>query len=267
MLVLIIFARQPRADNKALMRQSAVVSFKLLLRNEGNRCVIIGKIIGHRLDFTLNFFFVCARLGNNKTFSCVLHSRGQLGVFTVSDSFESFGNGNSILPCVRNAVNSSDGVGMSLADALSPEGIAFAVGEDCIGIKMIERKQTRVPADGNNGGFARRFCGAVNIFEMLRDAGVSVETVNNIEYARNFGSLNGQVGCASAAHYHNINAVFIIFNLPCADNGSAFKNRFNLRRLSAGENGGNGHIRILTHGALNASAYISVSVNSYSDNN
>ena len=90
-------------------------------------CIIIGEIVRHGLDLFFDLCKICALFGNNKALSRMLLSGGQHRILTVSDSFQCGLYGNGILLGILDTGDTTNGIGMSLADTLTPEGIIAAV--------------------------------------------------------------------------------------------------------------------------------------------
>ena len=146
MLCFAVFACLTASDNEAAVGDPAVVTVKLFLRDEVNGSVVIGKIVGHGLDLLLDLCLVCALLCDYEALSCVLLTGGKVGIFAASYSVDSLGNGDSVLLSVGNALNASDSVGMSLRNALAPEGVILAVGQEAVAEQSVKGEKSRVPA-------------------------------------------------------------------------------------------------------------------------
>ena len=210
MIMFKVFSCLARSYNETAVRNTLVVTVQFFLRNEMHRCVIFIEIVFHCNYLFFNSFKIRAGFGNNKTLSCVLLSCCKFRLRTASYCIKCGFNGNCILPCINNTVNSSYCIAVTLADTLSPERVIRAVGKNTTAVKSVYGEHTGVPAHRNNADFIAFFCGGINIAEMLGNSFMSVKTVNNIEIFRHSGSLFGQIRCTSSAHYKNINIIPVV---------------------------------------------------------
>ena len=104
-----------------------MISLQFFLSDEMYSSIIICKIVGHGLDLLFDLCLVCALFRYHKALSGMLLSGGQNRILTVSDSFQCGLYGNGILLGILDTGDTTDGIGMSLADTLTPEGIIAAV--------------------------------------------------------------------------------------------------------------------------------------------
>ena len=135
------------AENKSAVSHSAVVTQELVLVNEVNNGVVICKVVGHFLDLLFYRCSVCTLFKNYEAFSEVLVSGGKNRILAASYGFKSLVYGNGVLLCVLYALYPANGVRMSLAYALAPEGVVLAVRKDSVCINSVKSEQTGIPAD------------------------------------------------------------------------------------------------------------------------
>ena len=154
---------------------------------------------------------------------------------------------------------------MSLAHALSPEGVGFSVGNNSLCVKAIKREHTGVPAHRDYRHLARRLRRLVDLSEMLGDLRVRIEAVNYVEMLCKFGGLHGKICRASAADYHNVDVVFHLHRVFDAVDLYAFGKDLDAFGGTACEHPAKLRIGILRDGALNAASEISVSQYANSD--
>ena len=189
------------------MRQAAVLRLHLFFRDEGHGGVIVRKVVGHGLDRLFDRRLVRTFLCDDVALSGVHLACGQFRLLAASDSCESCFHRHGVLACVFHARNSADRIGVSLADAPAPEGVNLAVRKDRIAVDPRQRKQARIPAAGDQREMAGFLCGAVYVFEVLRDVRVRVKAVDDVEILHIFRRLLRQVSGASAADDEHVDLV------------------------------------------------------------
>ena len=147
---------------------------------------------------------------------------------------------------------------MSLTYTFAPECIVFSIRKDRVGIQTVQGEHSRIPANRDDPDFAAFFCSCVYIRIVLRNPCVGVKAVDHIEKFCILRRLLRKIGCASAAEDHDIDLVFPLSRV-C---NTAYRNAFCLylysRRVTACEDCGKLHIRILLYRALHASPEISI---------
>ena len=100
----------------------------------------------------------------------------------------------------------------------------------------------------------------MGVREMLRDGGVGVEAVENVEILRERGGHAGQIGGAAAADDENVDAVLIVQNVG----GGIDRNAGFCRdgsRSAAGEDADKLRVRRGFYGEFHAFSEIAVAVN------
>ena len=111
--------------------------------------LIIGKVVGHGLDFPGDPIPVCPGLGHHIAVPPVLFSGGKLRFATLAHSLQGLFHGHGILPGIQNTGDPADGIGMALAHALAPEGIPVAPVEP---VDPAEPTPTPTPGEGEGEG-------------------------------------------------------------------------------------------------------------------
>lgn len=86
---------------------------------------------------------------------------------------------------------------MALRNAFSPESVIFSVRKNYIPIKPRERKESRIPADGNNGNLSIFFCRPIDSGKMGGDLSMGIKRIYHVEHFRIERCLLRQVSSAS----------------------------------------------------------------------
>ena len=245
-------------DHGAAVGQTAVVALHLFFGDEVNGGVILVKIVGHGLDRVLDRRLVRAVLGDDKALAGMLLAGGQLGILSVSDGGQRRFDRNGVLARVLDAGDTADSVGVTLADALAPERIRLAAGQDRVGVDAVEREHARIPSGGDDADLARFFGGGVNVGEMLGDARVGVEAVDHVVQRGKLRGHFGQVGRGTAADHQHVDRLLTRFKLRDGAHGHAGRVDGQAPGSAAGVNGDQLRIGIHFNGCLNASAEIAV---------
>ena len=167
---------------------------------------------------------------------------------------------HGVLPCVQNAVNAANGVGMSLTHAASPKGIAFAARQRRLTVQPHEREHARVPARGDKRDVTAFLCRLVHGGKMLRDVAMGVKAVEHVEVLCQLRCHFRQIGRAAAADNEQIDIVFVLQNVLRGKHPGA-RQRFDRLGVAAGEHAEKRQIAVLRDGKLHALAEIAVAVN------
>ena len=190
-----------------------MISLQLLHSHEMNRSVIVAEVVGHCNYLFLYCLFVSPLLNYYKALSRMLLSCSELGLFTALCSLKGSLHGNSILSCIDYSFDTSYGITVALADALSPEGIILSLRKHTASVKSHKRKHSGIPSAGDKSRLSRRLRSLVNIFEMLSYPCMGVKTVNHIKKFCKFRGLLGEIGCASSTEYHYIYIALMLSRL------------------------------------------------------
>ena len=98
MLVLVVPSGRTAVNYESAVRNAAVVCCKLLFGDKMNGCIIIRKIVRHRLNCVLYCCRIRAFFQNNEALSRVFLSGGQLGI--AAGSYASSASGTGIVYCL-----------------------------------------------------------------------------------------------------------------------------------------------------------------------
>ena len=170
---------------------------------------VADKVVWHSLDGRFNSLQIGAFFRYHKAFPQVHLITGGIRSLTAADGFQIFFLGNGILLAIFYAGDAADGIGVALAYALAPEGVALSLRQHAVAQYPQKGEQARIPAYGDDGGSVICFRYRVHVCEMLRNAGMSIETVNRDKVLRQFRSLVDQVRGGTAAQYHNVDFILI----------------------------------------------------------
>ena len=154
---------------------------------------------------------------------------------------------------------------MALADALAPEGIAFALGQHRRGVRPVQREQARIPAHRDNAQGADGAGGRVHGGKVFGDPGVGIEAVDHREPLGKVRGLCGEVGGAAAAQDQHVDCVFHGLGLFGGQNVCAGGQGMNPGGVTAGKDGGKLHVRVLAHRALHPAAQVAVTHDANAD--
>ena len=246
-------------DDKAAVGKSGVVPLHLFFRNEMDGRVIIREIIGHGLDLFLNPGQVCPLFRHDKAFSGVHVTGLKYRIFSLPDLLNRRLYRNGILSGVFDPADPADRVGMSLADAPAPEGIIGAFRQTGCRDHTVQGEHTGIPAHGNNADLTAFTGCRVDRGKMLRNPGMGIKAVDDIEHLRVFGCLDRQVGRAAAAEDHHIDFIFKGRNLRHVMYAHAFRADLQCFGRPSGEDSLQLHVGILPDGALHAPAQVAIS--------
>ena len=117
----------PVAEYKTAMRNATVVSLKFFLRNKMHCGFVADEVVWHGLDSRFNSLQIGAFFRYHKAFPQVHLITGGIRSLTAADGFQIFFLGNGILLAIFYAGDAADGIGVTLAYALAPEGVAQKV--------------------------------------------------------------------------------------------------------------------------------------------
>ena len=109
-----------------------MISLQLFLCDEMYRGIIVCKIVRHGLDLFFDLCKICALFGNNEALSRMLLPGGQFRIFDASDRIEGLRYLNGILSGILYTLNPANRIGMTLTDALAPEGIILSFRQNTV---------------------------------------------------------------------------------------------------------------------------------------
>ena len=187
-----------------------MVALHLFLRDEGHGGVIVGKVVRHLFDLLFDPGLVGALGRNHIAFAQVLLPCGQLRHGAAANRVQRCLDGHGVLPRVQHAVDAAHRVRVPLADAAAPERIVRAVRQDRRRIQAVQRKHARVPPAGNQRDMAALFGRRVHRVKVLRNVGVGVKRVDDVEITRKHRRHLRQVSGAAAADDDQVDLVFVL---------------------------------------------------------
>ena len=226
-----------------------------------HRRVIIGKIVGHFLDLFFNARLVSALFCHNKALTYMLFSDRKLGISTAAHRFQRRLDGDGILLAVGNALDAANGIRMSLAHALAPEGIILAVGQNGVAKQTVQREHAGIPADRDHRDMSALACGFIYVFKMLRDLGVGVKAIHHVKALCKRGRLHGQIGRRSPANDHHVNFISHFHDLVGRHHGNPRGAELDRVGVAARKDRHKLHIAVLRDRALHAAPQISITKN------
>ena len=114
-------------NHKPAVGNAAVVTEQFFRGDKMHRSVVIGKIGRHSLNFILNASLVRIRVCHHIAYPFMLFTCRKLRIAAGTHLFQGRFHGNGVLPGIQHALHPADGIGMPLADPLTPEGIALSL--------------------------------------------------------------------------------------------------------------------------------------------
>jgi len=258
LLGLSVFAGDAASQDKAAVGDTLVIAVKLLLRDEVNGGVVVGKVGGHGLDGFLDLGPIGMEGGDHVTLAGMLLTGGKVGIIAAANPLERLGDGDGVLLAVKNPLHAADGIGMSLAYALTPEGIIVTVGEDAVAEKPLEAEHAGIPAGRDQGDMAARAGAFVTVFEMLGNLAVIIKAIYDGKVLGEGRTLDGKIGGTAAAEDQHVDVVAVGQQVVDVIDRNGGTERFQRGRIAAGEKGDLLHVGILAERQLNAAAKIAV---------
>ena len=240
------------------MHHGAVFFQHLLSGDERYGGVVLVEVVGHFLDLTLDARKISAFLRDDIAVAGMLLTCGEYRILPAAHSFQRGVHRDRVLTRVQNALDAADGVRVSLADAGSPESVAFAFGKACLRKDARKREHAGIPSCGNDRGMTGGLCGIVNVRDVLGDPRVRVETVHDIEMLDDPGRHDGKVRRAAAADDDDIKLPLIFCDALHGEDGNVRRHDGNGSGITPREHGAKLHVRVLPDGGLDASAEIAV---------
>ena len=240
------------------MRNSAVVTFQFLFRNEMYGCVIVWEVVWHSLDIVLDLCKICAFFCNYEALSCMFLSCCKIWVLSISYCFQCGFYRDCILFCIFNTFDTANCIWVSLAYTFAPECVIFTVCKNCVCIETVQWEHSRIPANGDNSDMSAFFCSSVYCIEVLWNSCMCIETVNYVEHFCIFWCLFRKICCTSSTNDHNIDLIFhflsIVYRVYC----SCLCKDFNCFRSTACKYCHQLHIWIMFNCTLYTTAKITV---------
>ena len=151
---------------------------------------------------------------------------------------------------------------MSLTHAPAPEGIGLTLGKYGRCIDPAQRKQTRIPACGDQRNVSIRFRRLIHCLEVCGNMSMMIKAVDDIKISRKCRCHFRKICRRTAADHHDVDIIFIVQNGlslinrdPCAGRHVAW--------ISPCKNANDIHIWILLCCCFYSSSEITISVNCY----
>ena len=259
MVVLFVPAGLTAAEYETTVRETVVIAFQFFFGDEMNRCVIIRKVVRHGLDLILDLCLIRSLFCHNKALSGVFFAGGQLWAAAASDCLQCTFNWDCVLSGILDALDPADRIGMSLADALAPECIIFALRQACSCIETVQGEHTRIPANGDDANLSGFLCGLIDCCEMLWNLCMGIEAVHYVKPLCIFRGLDRQIRSRTAAENQNVDLVFLRLCLIYMINRYALGQDLDRFRRTPCKYCFQFHIRILADRTLHAASQISIS--------
>src|SRR5690606_2659265 len=111
------------------MHHRMMVAGQFFRADEVYRGVVLVKIMRHGDDGIAHGVPICSLFKHDEAFRPMLLSGGEYRTITTAQLVDGFLNGARILNAAGNASYATDRVRMSLAQAVSPEGVGLAIGQ------------------------------------------------------------------------------------------------------------------------------------------
>src|SRR5699024_2899095 len=154
---------------------------------------------------------------------------------------------------------------MPLAEALAPEGVCLAIGQDGFGPHPVNGKQARIPAGRDQCRGAALAGRLVNTLEVFGDACVVIVAVYRAEAGGQVRPLLGKVVARAPAQDEDVKAIAPGVNGVQGMNRYGVVNQFNLRSRPSGKNSSKLHIIGFGNGRLCACSEVAIPDNAHAD--
>src|SRR5699024_1387848 len=169
------------SDDEATVGHGGVITGEGVGVDEGDRGVVVGEVVGHRHDRLLDLGGVRSVLQDDVTVTRVLLPRLEVWAGAASGRVDSRLGWHRVLDATGDTGNSTNRIGMTLAEAPPPERVGGTCRQDRLTIETVEGEQARIPAGGDEADGASVAGGRIDTIEVLVDAGVGVEAVDDVE--------------------------------------------------------------------------------------
>ncbi len=123
-------AVRPLRDDETAVRHPAVVAAQLLKGDKMDGGVVLGKIVGHGDNLTLDLGQIRALLRDDPAFAQMLIARSQLRILARAHGGDRRFDRHGVLLGIHDTRDAADGVGVALTDAAAPKRVIAAVRED-----------------------------------------------------------------------------------------------------------------------------------------
>jgi hypothetical protein len=204
-------------------------------------------------------------LQHDKAFASMPLARRQFGPHAAAHLLHGVIHRNGVLHAAGHAGNTPDGVRVPLAQALAPVG--GAIGQQGLAHQALEGEQARVPAGRDQRRGAPRPGSGIHAVEVLRDARVGVEAVDQAEMRSQLGGLPRQVVLGATAQHQHVDACAMGQQAVHAVHRSAGLQRLQRLGVAAGIDAGQRHVGIAGDGRLHATAQVAVADDGDADGN
>src|SRR5699024_3454645 len=97
---------------------------------------------------------------------------------------------DGVLHCCLDTRYAAHRIRVPLAEALTPESICLTYGQYGLSDHTVQRKQTWVPTNGDDGSVLVGACYPVDLLEIFGDTRMGVKTIHDIEMLSPLWSLD-----------------------------------------------------------------------------
>ena len=198
---------------------------------------------------------------HDEAFARVLLPRGELRAGAAAHLLHRGGHRHGVLHAAGHAGHAADGVGVALAEALAPEGVGGAFGQQRLADDAVDGEHAGVPAGGDERGLVVGTRRRVDGGEVFGDAGVGVEAVDGVEQCGQLRALLGQVLLGAAAQDQHVDLPGVAGQRVHAVHRHAGGERLQLRGRAAGVDADELHVGAAGDGGLDAAAQVAVAGN------
>ena len=246
------------ADHEAAMRHGRVIAAQLLGADEVDRGVVFVKVVRHGHDGLAHGFGIGTFLQHHVAVTTVLLARGQLGALAAAHALHRLFHRQRVLHTTRHTRHTTDRIRMSLAQALAPEGVGGALGQQRFADHAVDREHARIPAGGNQRRLAVGARRRVHGSEVLGNARMRVEAVHRVEQRSQFRALLRQVFLGAAAQDQHVDAVGVLREGIHAEHRSAGRDRPHPLGRAARVDADQFHVGVAGDGGFDAAAQVAV---------
>ena len=160
------------------------------------------------------------------------------GPFTCAHTAQCFLDGDGVLACVPDTSHSADGIGMTLAHTLAPEGFIPAFRQDSLRVQAVEGEEAGIPANGNDADLGRPASRRHPRFSKCSGMRAWVSKLSTTwKWRASAGVCSGRSLGAAATENHDINAILPLGGVCERHHRYAWGGGDDIGRVAAGENG------------------------------
>ena len=246
------------ANHEAAVGHALVIPTQLLLADEVDAGVVVGKVVRHADDGLLHGSGIGAFGQHHETFARVLFPRTQLGTRAAAHAVDGHRRRQCVLHAGLDARHPAHGIGMPLAQSLAPESVGHAIRQQRFAVEAIDGEHAGVPADGDQRRLAIGPRRLVHRREVFGNPRVGIETVDGIEHRRQLRTLHGQIILGAAAEDQHIDGFAMFVQCIHGIHRRAGDKRRQLARGTTGEDAHQRYVRVLADGGFDASSEVAV---------